>query len=297
MTTDSIRATVALVSVVGLAVASSSAGAGPLLPLAPEETTAVDHGEVEAFLGVRYARNGRFPAFSPKGSLRSQDLVGLPQFGFHVGAGGWVEVQATFEMLLLDETFFDGRDNSQYGAGDARLFTKVHVFAERGALPAAGVRFGTKLPNGNRADRLGTDETDFALETLFTKRWGGVGAHANLGILLLGNDGSTVPGFGTFATDGQDDLFTWGLALEAPPLHDALGPGRDLRLFAEARGWAGSRFQNDFSAALVGLQAGSARWFAYAGVSAGLAGAAEDVGVRAGVVHRLRAWGKNGDAP
>ena len=53
MTTDSIRATVALVSVVGLAVASSPAGAGTLLPLATEETTTVDHGEVEAFLGVR----------------------------------------------------------------------------------------------------------------------------------------------------------------------------------------------------------------------------------------------------
>ena len=39
-------------------------------------------------------------------------------------------------------------------------------------IPAIGLRFGVKLPNANKDDHLGTDETDFFIQALGSKRFG-----------------------------------------------------------------------------------------------------------------------------
>lgn len=277
----------------GVAVACSLAlnaaplHAATLFPLAAEEARPLPHGTVEAHLDFAYFRNRRFPHFTPAGALDSQNLFHLPRFGARVGLGDWVEIQASFEMLLLDEELDGGESTHSYGGGDARLATKVRVLDENGPWPAFGLRFGVKLPNGNFDDRLGTDETDFLVQTLVSKDLGPVVAHVDLGLEILGNPGATIPDYPDFVAGGQDDPFIWGLAIAGKPVADVFGDGRSLRLLGEVRGAAGSRFDNDYTVARGGVQVESGAVLVHLGLSAGLAGGAEDVGVLSGVVYRV----------
>lgn len=279
---------VLLVFVLCLDSAFASRGmAETLFPLATEDAAPLPHGVAEPYFGFTYFRNQRFPPFTPRGALRGQDLFALPQFGVRVGAGDWVEIQASYEFLLVDETLRDGRSHSAYGGGDARLFAKVRLLHEANPWPAVGLRFGTKLPNANRADRLGTDETDFHIETLLSREFGAVTAHANLGIAILGNSGPAVEGDTSFDNDGQDDLFTWSLGVVGPGRALAAGERWIARPLAEIRGTLGSRYDNDGTGVRLGAQLSEGRWSGYLGMSAGLAGATEDLGVLAGAIYRL----------
>lgn len=270
-----------------VALAPASGPAATLFPLASEDAVPLPHGIAEGHFGVSYFRNQRFPAFTPRGSLRSHDLFGVPQFGLRIGAGDWVEIQASFEFLLVDEVLSNGASNTTYGGGDARLFTKARLFDAAGPWPAVGIRFGTKLPNANVSDRLGTDETDFHIETLVSRAFGSIDAHANLGIAILGNSGPTVAGDTSFDSDGQDDLFTWSLALAGPARTVGAGTAWTWRPLGELRGSAGSRYDNDGTNVRLGLQSERDAWSLYLGASIGLGGAAEDVGVATGALYRF----------
>src|SRR5690606_22262668 len=142
----------------------------------------------------------------------------------------------------IDEELRNGTSNSSYGGGDARLFTKARLFAAAGPWPAVALRFGTKLPNAKLADRLGTDETDFQIETLFSRDFGRVAAHLNLGIAILGNGGPTVAGDTSFNNTGQDDPFLWSFSLAGEAHPAPFGDGWTWRPLGELRGMAASRF-------------------------------------------------------
>lgn len=277
--------TIALVAAVAAAARAES-----LLPLRAESAAALPHGHAEAVLGIDYFHDLRFPAFTPAGAIESQDLVSLPRIGLNLGLGDWVEIQASFEMLYLDETLSGGDSDTKYGAGDARLFTKLYLLTEREWWPAAGVRFGAKLPNADVDDRLGTDETDFLIEALGSKDFGLVSAHLNLGLAILGNPGPTAPTTSPSDSDGQDDLFTWSVAGVSRPLE--LAAATSLRLMAELGGQEGSRFDNDRAAFRGGAQLAWGAWRFYAGVSAGLVTASENIGATGGVIYDFEpgAW-------
>src|SRR5260221_5285723 len=98
------------------------ASAYSLLPLVTEEAATLPSGTAEATIGVSYFKDLRFPPFTPPGAVQSQTLVAVPQLGFRIGAGGWVEIQASYETLYLDEQTIGG-PNWQFGSGDMRLFT------------------------------------------------------------------------------------------------------------------------------------------------------------------------------
>ncbi len=260
------------------------AAAESLLPLTTETAHTLPSGTAEVVLGTSYFRNLRFPPFTPPGVIRSQNLITGPEFGFQIAAGGRVEIQARFELISLDETLSGGVKDSHYGAGDARLFTKVRILEEKRYWPTLGVRFGTKLPNANQKDRLGTDETDFGIETLLSKDFGPLAAHVNLGLLLLGNPGPVL-GAPQRSSSGQDDLFSYSVALVSRPLGSKAEGASSLRFVGEVTGLAGSRFDNDRTAARLGLQIQSGGLTVYSGVSAGLVTASEDFGVRAGLIY------------
>ncbi|MFQ5667379.1 MAG: hypothetical protein ACE5I7_13250 [Candidatus Binatia bacterium] len=247
-----------------------------LLPLVTEDARPLPNGVAEVSLGIAYFKDLRFPAFTPPRSLRSQDLLGLPQSGVRIGAGDWVEIQATYEALYLDERAADGKKNSKFGSGDLRLFTKVRLMREADLLPALGLRFGTKLPNASQSDRLGTDETDFGADVLASKSVGLLTAHVNLGLLLLGNPGSS---------GGQDDLFNYALGLSSLPLGTTQVGGINIKLLGELAGLAGSRFDNDRTAVRVGLQMQRGPATLYIGVNTGLVTASENLGVSTGFVY------------
>jgi hypothetical protein len=259
--------------------AGTAARADWLAPLTIETATTIPSGQINVLLGASYARDARFPPFTPDGYIRSQNLVAAPEIGFRAGIGSMVEVQASYEFLYNDEENVDG-SFSNYGGGDARLFTKIYAVRERTWIPAMGFRFGTKLPNASSSDRLGTDELDFFLQWLASKQIGPITALVNLGISLLDN-----PGFQGSNAGGQDDLFTYALGVVTPRLSIDSAGDWQIRLLGEFNGQTGSRFDNDANTLRAGAQVTSGGLTLYAGPSAGLSGAAADYGVMGGAIY------------
>jgi hypothetical protein len=268
------------------AAAPRSARSEWLAPLTVETAETLPKNQIDLALGTTYMRNRRFPSFTPPGGsmpgafLHSQDLLAIPEIALRAAVGSMVEIQASYELLNLHESTMDGINN-QYGGGDARLFTKIHAVNERTWIPAVGVRFGTKLPDANSTDRLGTDETDFFIQALASKRIGLFSLHVNLGIALLG-----IPKFAaTDNTHGQDDLFTYAVGAVSPTL--ALTREWGARALLEATGTTGSRleFGNNENAMRGGFQVVHGGWTLYAGASAGLYSAAEKYGVMGGAIY------------
>ena len=250
-------------------------------PLTVEDAQTLPSGQIDLALGASYFRNRRFPAFTREGYIHWQNLVTVPEFALRAAVGSRVEIQASYEFINLHESTVDGSHN-KYGGGDARLFTKIYAVRERTWVPAIGFRFGTKLPNANSADRLGTDETDFFIQCLGSKRIGEFSVHLNLGIALLG-DATGLTGRPANLKSGQDDLFTYAVGVVSPTaeIADALG----VRALLEAAGTTGSRFDNDGNAMRGGVQLLYGGWTIYAGASAGLNSAAEKYGVMGGAIY------------
>ncbi len=261
-----------------------------LQPLSTHDARVLSDGRAEVALSVAYQRNERFPFFTAPGTLRFQNRWHLPRLGFRAGAADWVEIEAEYETIYLEEETVRGEANWQYGSGDARLHTKVRVRDDMDPWPAIAVRFGSKLPNANRDDRLGTDETDFDILALVSKDVGWWRLHANLGILLLGNPGQMLGQ--RFGPGGQDDLFVYALAVEGPPWELVRADAVQLRLLAEVSGLSGSRFGNDRARFSSGIRLLHGVTAMFLGASVGLDRASEDFGLRFGMTYEwdLSAW-------
>ncbi|HYD48874.1 MAG TPA: hypothetical protein VEB21_11030 [Terriglobales bacterium] len=271
-----------------------AAPAATLLPLVTEEATPLPSMQVETVLAGHYSRNQRFPHFTPAGAVREQHLVTAPELHLRFGVADWVEIQASFAMLYLDEELASGDRNRKLGAGDARLFTKVRIVSQRAWRPALAARFGAKLPNADFDDRLGTDETDFEIEGLGSYDFGPVATHVNLGMALLGNPGPAIETDTSFEAGGQDDLFLWAVALTTRPY--PVGSSLQLQWLVEAAGNAGSHFDNDRAAVRFGPELHLGRWLLFAGASVGLVSGSEDIGASAGVGYRwslAELWGNS----
>lgn len=278
-------------AVVAWAIATTaSAQEASLQPLTAFDAAVLPDGRGELTVSSAYVRNERFPFFTAPKALRSQERWHVPQLGFRAGAADWVEIEAAYEAIYLDEKTARGETNWQYGSGDARLHTKVRVRREGDPWPAVAVRFGTKLPNANKDDRLGTDETDFDILALISKNAGPLRLHTNLGILLLGNPGQMLGR--RFGPGGQDDLFVYAVALEGPAWGLVSAGGNQLRLLAGISGLAGSRFDNDRTRATAGIRLLHGPAVMFLGASVGLDTASEDFGLRFGLTYGwdLSAW-------
>lgn len=260
----------------------SLAGAVSLLPMSTQEVTTLPNGKAEGILSVSYFDGLWFPAFTQPGQVCCQTLLAAPTIGFNIGLGNRVEVQASYELLLLNETQLGVGEVSNYGSGDARLFTKVRALSQDGWIPAVGVRFGTKLPNANRSDHLGTDTVDWGGELLGSEIFGDVvQLNANLGLQLLDNPNG----------NGQDDLFSYGVGVNSVETREpVLGPFH-FKLLGEIAGLSGSRFGNDRSAFRGGFQLRGESLTLFAGVSAGLIRESENIGAAVGVIWTFQTFG------
>ena len=277
----------ALLLVTAAVATPTAAAAASLLPLTTEQAQTLPSGTAEAIIGLAYFDDGRYPPFTPAGALRRQTLIEGPQLSFHIGAGDWAEFQASYETIYLDEQATNGQTNKQFGGGDARFFAKFRLRRESERFPALGMRFGTKLPDATRDSRLGTDDTDFGGDVLLSKDFGPLVAHANLGILLLGNSGPTIGH--SFQAGGQDDLFDYNLAVVSQPLGAKESGATTVRLMAELTGFSGSHYGNDRNAVRFGLQMTRGAGTIYLGTSAGLVTASENIGASAGFIYSFDA--------
>jgi hypothetical protein len=273
----------AALAVAILLLATGPAGAQTLRPLETETAAVLPSGTTQISLGTSYFRNRRYPHFTPSGFLDSQDFFTAPELEVRVGAGDWVEFQLRYELRAIDENRSDGTDSNQFGGGDAEIFTKIRFLREGDRIPAIGAMFGIKLPNASRDDRLGTDETDFEVQLMASKDFGPVAAHFNVGLQILGNPGP-LDGSGDSGS-GQDDPFIFSLAAVTAPLLPEHTGAYSIRGLLAFDGAEGSRFDNDGYRFAGGFQVTRSDWTVYGGVSAGISGAAEDVGARLGVTY------------
>lgn len=253
-----------------------------LAPLEAETAETIGGGQAEIGLGASYFNDARYPPFTPRGEIKWQSLTAVPELAFRIAPADVVEIQMSYELLALDQNTVSDGKTSTYGGGDARLFTKLWAVRERTWIPATGVRFGVKLPNASKADHLGTDETDFLIQILGSKRFGDWATHLNLGLAILGN-----PGFAGASSEGQDDLFTYDLAVVSPTLGAAAGAGWGARGLLELVGQTGSRFDNDYTEIRGGPQVMWGGWTFYFGASANLEGAAARYGLSGGAFYRF----------
>jgi hypothetical protein len=198
-------------------------------PLETEEAWPIEKGTVQLSIGFEYQEDNVLP-FDTR--TRNRELLRFPLIGAAIGIGERVELQALYDILTLEE-----RGDDETGSGDLRLATKIGIFKES-AYPAVGLRFGTKLPNANRDDRLGTDETDFFASLLFSKNIERAAVHLNAGLAILGDPRPA---------GGQDDVFTYGFAVVVPT--------NPLELVVEINGQAFGQENNDRS-----LLRGGVRW-------------------------------------
>ena len=251
-----------------------------LAPLATETAQTLGGGHAGTALGFSYSNDGRYPGFTPPNEIKWQSLTTAPALAFRVAPSDWVEIQASYEFLNNDQRTVSDGHQSKYGGGDARLFTKIWAVRERTWIPGVGLRFGTKLPNASSADRLGTDETDFFIQLLGSKRFGEWATHVNLGISLLGN-----PGFYGADASGQDDLFTYDLAAVSPFLGARAADAWGVRGLLEFSGATGSRFDNDFNLVRAGPQITYGGWTMFLGVTGGIDGAAPTYGFSGGAFY------------
>lgn len=273
----------AALAVAILSLAAGPAGAQTLRPLETETAAVLPSGTTQISLGTSYFRNRRYPHFTPKGFLDSQNFFTAPELEVRIGAGDWVELQLRYELRSIDESRSDGTDSDQFGGGDAEIFTKIRFLREGDCVPAIGAMFGIKLPNASRDDRLGTDETDFEIQLMASKDFGPIAAHFNVGLQILGNpgalDGSDNSG------SGQDDPFIFSLAAVTAPLLPQHTGAYAIRGLLSFDGAEGSRFDNDGYRFAGGFQVTRSAWTLYGGMSAGVSGAAEDVGARLGLTY------------
>jgi hypothetical protein len=262
-----------------------------LLPLVTEDPVPVPSGITQLSLSLAYAHDGVFPFFTPPETVQSQDVLGAPQLGLRIGAGGWVEILASYELIYLDQQLTDGEHISNYGSGDARIATKVRLLEERVWFPALSLFFGTKLPNAKQSAHLGTDTFDFACEGLASKQLGPVKVIANLGLVLMDipvplNSNEPHPG-------GQDDVVGYSVAVASRPLEGwsaTSGRGGEadpfqFTLLAEVAGLAASHFDNDRSAFRAGVQVTHGAGTFYLGISAGLISESEQIGANTGFIY------------
>jgi hypothetical protein len=198
-------------------------------PLETEEAWPIEKGTLQLSIGFEYQDDNVLP-FSTRD--RDREFLRLPLIGAAIGIGERVELQALYDVLTLEN------DVDESGSGDLRLATKVGIIRESVLLPALGLRFGTKLPNANSDDRLGTDETDFFASVLLTRTLALATMHINAGIAILGDPR---PG------GGQDDVFSYGIAIVVPT--------RPLELVVEINGQAFSQENNDRA-----ILRGGTRW-------------------------------------
>lgn len=234
--------------------------AANMQPLGIQDAATLPSGKAEFRFGMDYLSDS-YLLFQKQSTDRTQ--VSLPEISLNLGLGKRVEVQANYELLLIDE---NNRD-SDLGSGDLRLATKINLFKEDLQLPAISLRVETKFPDASRSKGFGTDESDNFIDLLVSRNFPAFALHANLGIAILGDPRSK-----------QDDKLHYAFAVLYPL------PAHNLNLLAGVEGLdLGADSLNDRGVLTGGAQLQLGNAVVDLGTSLGYRSHSEDWGVRGGV--------------
>ncbi len=163
-----------------------------------------------------------------------QKLYRVFVVSFHSGVAENVNMDIDWRGGLVGVRS-DGFRSSDWG--DLVVATKLNLFAERGNIPAVGLRTSIKLPNTTyHPNRLGSNEMDHFTHLLFTKRWSDLEARMNLGFGILGDPR---------AVSQQDDVYSLAVALSFPLFPKGWIPTTNAQTFAEIIGMTGYQDNDD----------------------------------------------------
>lgn len=145
----------------------------------------------------------------------------------HWGVSENVDFNVDWRGRLLAR-YADGRRGSDWG--DATISTKITVLRQSTSPLSVAIRSSVKLPNTDYMPfRLGSNQTDYALEGLVSRTFGDAELRLNLGIQIVGNP---------LTLESQDDIYACGAAVVLPF-------SERVRSFLELEGFSGYFGQDD----------------------------------------------------
>lgn len=140
----------------------------------------------------------------------ASELYNLPRVRLTYGLSDWADLEFEYEYFVVRNTDFTeyangmtNIDHDDEGTGDLRIKLKTTPY-EFGRH-RMGFQFITKLPNASQGEGLGTNETDFTSQILFSSDWGRLKTHLNAGFAVLGDPSVNA---------NQNDYFVWGVGGE-----------------------------------------------------------------------------------
>lgn len=156
-------------------------------PLSSDDAGTVEQGHLEIEAGYEYADD-------------TDDEYNL---GFCLKYGLFSRLDVGVEVPYH---FIDvAEDEDVDGIGDVVLGTKLGILEEKEGFPAFSVSYSLKTESGDEEKGLSSGEIDHSINAILSKELGKAVGHLNLGYTYLG-----------LPDDENDDIFTYGLALEFP---------------------------------------------------------------------------------
>lgn len=161
-------------------------------PLVTEDPETIGAGRMLVEAGFDFSDDALYPA-----SGLSGDLLSVPTFGVSVGVSSIAEVQ--IDGGFWSRLSIAGRRPAPLSGlvtatgdttstfDDPTVATKVRVMSETAGRPAAGLRFGARLPFASRESGLGLGTTDFFASLLLAKTVQSVRVVGNAGMAMLGS--------------------------------------------------------------------------------------------------------------
>lgn len=225
----------------GLGAFTSDSIAGRLnrRPSLAESALSLNSGEIEIGVGYLFGHDTRPVDVSlippAKGRSRDGDLTLVPGIDLALGITDRIELQLAYDLRYFNPE----RGGSEWGSGDVRLFGKFHLLESRGYFPHVGLRLGVKLPLADDEKGLGTEEFDFLISFLFTRKLGPLIGNLNLGLIILGDPNPD---------EDSEDVFTWAASLLYPAT-------KRLTIIAQASGHPATNRPgvNDFAEFRLGI--------------------------------------------
>ncbi len=216
-----------------LAVAGTAAAAAQQ-PFATDDAEVTERGH----LHFEYANEFYILQKSAHPNLRQDTSNFVIQYGLFDG----LEVNMDFPLIAIGNARGSGMP-SVFGLGDLDFAAKWKLVQEApdGARPAITVTGAAEFPTGSEKKQLGSGLTDYGLNAIFQKTFGGTQVHANAGIQFAGNTQTGVVGIhtpgriligGLSAARDLSERLRLGLDLNGAEVHDGGRVEKQLQLTA-----------------------------------------------------------------
>lgn len=174
-------------------------------PLESISPTTTPFGEQRFRIGVLYNKNERL-LFQKDD--RDRQVYTLPKLDLSVGVSPDVELLFSYPLLLINQN--DRKQN--FGSGDLTISGVYRIIREGTIFPECAIKFATKLPNADDTKGFGTDETDFFMGGVFSRKIGPLKLLLNADLAILGTPDTN--------QSSQDDVLIYRVGATYPLQHN-----------------------------------------------------------------------------